>query len=256
MTTKRSAPQRDHHRTEYYRRRNLPHPTMQATIKPYTNNALGHTMRFLLLLLMTTAMISISGCESTYYNAMEKVGVHKRDILVDRVGEAKEAQKDAQEQFKDALTEFRSVVSFDGGDLEAHYKRLNGEFEDSEAAAQEVSDRINKVESVADALFDEWQDELQLYTNARLRSDSANKLQATKRQYSALIKSMRRAEKSIDPVLNALRDNVLYLKHNLNASAIGALKGELAGIDRDVQQLIGAMEKAIRESDAFIKQLK
>mgnify|MGYP000094223080 CR=1 FL=1 len=213
-------------------------------------------MRFFILLLTATAMFSIAGCESTYYNAMEKVGVHKRDILVDRVSEAKDAQEDAQEQFKDALTEFRSVVSFNGGNLESHYNRLNSEFEDSEAAAQEVTDRINKVESVAEALFDEWQDELKLYSNDRLRSDSANKLQATKRQYTSLIKSMRRAEKSVDPVLNALRDNVLYLKHNLNASAIGALKGELAGIDRDVQQLIGAMEKAINESDAFIKQLK
>ena len=69
-------------------------------------------MRFFMLLVAFTAVISMSGCESTYYNAMEKVGVHKRDILVDRVGEAKEAQEDAQEQFKDALTEFRSVVSF------------------------------------------------------------------------------------------------------------------------------------------------
>ena len=213
-------------------------------------------MRFLILLLASAAMFSIAGCESTYYNAMEKVGVHKRDILVDRVREAKDAQEDAQEQFKDALTEFRSVVSFNGGNLESHYNRLNSELEDSEAAANEVTDRINKVESVAEALFDEWQDELKLYSNDRLRADSANKLQATKRQYTTLIKSMRRAEKSIDPGFNALRDNVLYLKHNLNASAIGALKGELAGIDRDVQQLIGAMEKAINESDAFIKQLK
>jgi hypothetical protein len=213
-------------------------------------------MRLLMLLLTLTAMISVSGCESTYYNAMEKVGVHKRDILVDRVGEAKEAQKDAQEQFKDALTEFRSVVSFNGGNLEAHYNRLNNEYEDSQMAAKEVSDRIEKVESVAEALFEEWQDELKLYTNSRLRNDSANKLQTTQRLYSGLIKSMRSAEQSIDPVLAALRDNVLYLKHNLNASAIGALKGELAGIDRDVQQLVVAMEKAIKESDAFIKQLK
>lgn len=213
-------------------------------------------MRFLMLLVAITATISISGCESTYYNAMEKVGVHKRDILVDRVGEAKESQQDAQKQFKDALSEFRSVVSFDGGDLESHYNRLNSEFEDSEAAAKDLTSRIDKVESVAEALFDEWQDELKLYSNDRLRSDSATKLQATKRQYASLIKSMRRAEKSVDPVLNALRDNVLYLKHNLNASAIGALKGELAGIDRNVQQLLSAMETAINESDAFIKQLK
>jgi hypothetical protein len=234
----------------------LPQHTMQATIKIKINNDLGQPMRFLMLLVAITATISITGCESTYYNAMEKVGVHKRDILVDRIGEAKEAQKNAQQQFKDALSQFRSVVSFEGGDLESNYNRLHSEFEDSETAAQDLTSRVNKVESVAEALFDEWQDELKLYANDRLRSDSANKLQATKRQYSRLITSMRRAGKSVDPVLNALRDNVLYLKHNLNASAIGALKGELVGIDRDVQQLLRAMEAAINESDAFIMQLK
>ena len=67
---------------------------------------------------------------------------------------------------------------------------------------------------------------------------------------------MRNAEKSIDPVLNTLRDNTLFLKHNLNARAISSLKGELSTINSNVSNLIAAMEKAIRESDSFIKQLK
>ena len=49
---------------------------------------------------------------------------------------------------------------------------------------------------------------------------------------------------------------MLYLKHNLNASAIGALKGELAEIDRDVSSLISSMNEAIQESDSFIAQLR
>ena len=196
------------------------------------------------------------GCQSTYYNAMEKVGVHKRDILVDRVDEAKESQADAQVEFQDALTQFRSVVNFKGGDLEELYDRLNGEYEDSVEAAEEIRDRIDKVESVAEALFDEWQDELELYSNARLRNESKAKLADTQRRYKSLISSMRKAEKSMEPVLSALQDNVLYLKHNLNASAIGALKGELNSIDRDVSSLLNAMNNAIKESDSFIAQLR
>ncbi|MGB1907721.1 MAG: DUF2959 family protein, partial [Spongiibacter sp.] len=83
-----------------------------------------------------------------------------------------------------------------------------------------------------------------------------SKLKATQRQYRGLLSAMQRSEKSVEPVLAALRDNVLYLKHNLNASAIGALKGELNTIDRDVQKLISAMESSIKESDEFIRQLK
>ena len=207
-------------------------------------------------LFLVIAALVLVACESTYYNAMEKVGIHKRDILVDRVEEATESQREAQGQFRDALGEFRSVVSFDGGDLEKLYDRLNASFEDSRAAADDIRDRIDAVESVAEALFGEWEDELSLYSNARLRDDSAAKLRDTKNRYNRLRKSLRRSEKSLAPVLDNLQDNVLYLKHNLNASAISAIKGELATIDRDVTALIATMEAAIAESEGFIAQLR
>lgn len=206
--------------------------------------------------LLLIASVLLLACESTYYNAMEKVGVHKRDILVDRVEEASESQREAQEEFRDALEQFRSVVGFDGGDLEKLYKRLNASYEDSRAAAEDIRERIEAVEGVAEALFDEWEDELSLYSSARLRNDSAAKLRATKARYRRLRSSLQRSEKSLAPVLETLQDNVLYLKHNLNASAISAIKGELAAIDRDVTALIATMEAAISESEGFIAQLR
>ncbi|QQD18266.1 DUF2959 domain-containing protein [Spongiibacter nanhainus] len=205
---------------------------------------------------LTLLLLSLAACESTYYGAMEKVGVHKRDILVDRVGEARDAQQDGQAEFQDALTQFRAVVNFKGGDLEKLYDKLDAEYQDSVDAAEDIRDRIDKVESVAEALFDEWEDELELYSSASLRADSERKLRDTRQKYKGLIRSMRRAEKSMQPVLDAFQDNVLYLKHNLNASAIGALKGELAEIDRDVSSLISSMNEAIQESDSFIAQLR
>lgn len=54
-------------------------------------------------LLAVAACVALSGCQSAYYGAWEKLGVEKRDILVDRVENAKESQEEAQEQFADAL---------------------------------------------------------------------------------------------------------------------------------------------------------
>ena len=119
-----------------------------------------------------------------------------------------------------------------------------------------MSSRIDKVESVAEALFDEWSEELEKYENASLKRDSAAKLRETKRRYSSLMTAMRKAESKMPPVLSALQDNVLYLKHNLNASAIGALQGELSTIENNVAQLIRQMNSAIAESDAFISSMK
>ncbi len=193
------------------------------------------------------AILALSGCQSAYYAAWEKVGVEKRDILVDRVENAKESQEDAQEQFNSALEAFSAAVAFDGGELEDVYNRLNGQYEDSVAASEEVSSRIDKVESVAEALFDEWSEELEKYENASLKRDSAAKLRETKRRYSSLMTAMRKAESKMPPVLSALQDN---------ASAIGALQGELSTIENNVAQLIRQMNSAIAESDAFISSMK
>lgn len=206
--------------------------------------------------LLPLAFMLLTGCQTAYYSAMEKVGVHKRDILVDRVEEARESQEDAQEQFKDALEQFRSVVSFDGGELDKLYNRLQSEYDDSVAAAEDVNNRIEKVEQVSEDLFDEWQDELGKYTNRKLRDQSAAKLRTTKSRYQALLRSLKQAEKRMPPVLSALQDNVLFLKHNLNAKAIGSLKSEYRGIKSNIDLLLTDMEKAIRESDRFIKQME
>ena len=201
-------------------------------------------------------MILLAGCESVYYDTMEQFGIHKREILIDRIEDAQDAQEDGQEQFKDALEQFQAVVNFDGGDLEVVYNKLNDEYEDSEEAAETIRERIDQVEDVAEDLFDEWTAELEQYSNAALRRDSERQLRETRRRYERLISSMRRAEQTIDPVLASLKDNVLYLKHNLNARAIASLKGELNTVNQDVENLISAMQRAIAESNAFIEDMQ
>ena len=105
-------------------------------------------------------------------------------------------------------------------------------------------------------MFDEWEDELDLYTNQQLRRDSEQQLRATRDRYDQLARAMQRSEATLDPVLDSLRDNVLYLKHNLNARAIASIRGELDTIDADVDELMAAMEAAIAESDRFIAQMR
>ena len=209
-------------------------------------------MKYLFLI---TALL-IGGCSSTYYSAWEKLGVEKRDILIDRVGDAKASQEDAQEEFTSALEQFSALINFTGGELETVYDDLKGRYTDAKDAAHTVTTRINKVESVADALFDEWREELELYTNANLKRDSAAKLRATERQYQGMLKAMRKVESAMPPVLDSLQNNVLYLKHNLNAAAVGALQGELGTIKADVTRLIAEMNSAIKQSDAFIASMK
>jgi hypothetical protein len=196
------------------------------------------------------------GCESTYYKTMETMGYHKRDILVDRVEDARDAQEEAKTQFESALEKFSSVLGFHGGDLEEKYDQLKDEYDESVIKADAVRSRIAAVENVAEDLFAEWQEELNQYTSSSLRRSSARKLKETKRKYAQLIGAMKRAERKIDPVLSAFHDQVLYLKHNLNAQAIASLQSELASIETDVARLIKEMEASIKEANSFIRSME
>ncbi|SHG22090.1 Protein of unknown function [Marisediminitalea aggregata] len=210
-------------------------------------------MRSLIPVAMTLALsVSLSGCQSAYYAAWEKVGVEKREILVDRVEDARDSQQEAEEQFTSALEEFSALLQFDGGELEEAYEALSDKYEASKKAADDVTNRIDKIESVAEALFDEWETELEQYSNASLKRTSQQKLSETRLKYNKMVRAMRRVESSMQPVLSTLQDNVLFLKHNLNASAIGALQGELGTIEKDVKSLLKDMQTAISQSNAFI----
>lgn len=200
-------------------------------------------------------LVCTAGCSRAYYNTMERLGIPKRDILVDRVVKARDAQQEGQVQFESALEQFKSVVQVKESELEKVYKKLNREYEDSRAAADQIRERIEAIESVAKALFREWDAELDQYQNKSLRRESEAQLKLTRSKYEMLIVSMRNAESRMEPVLATMNDQVLYLKHNLNARAVQGLRDEVIKIDYDVTRLIAAMREAIAEADSFIAEM-
>jgi inorganic pyrophosphatase len=201
-------------------------------------------------------LLFTAGCDSLYYATMEKLGKAKRDILVDRVKSARDAQEQTKEQFASALDKFRSVVNVPAGKLQEKYDLLKGELDKSEAKAAAVKKRIADVEDVSKALFDEWTKELDQYKNSDLRAESKKKLDQTRQKYTLLINAMKKADSKIEPVLSAFRDQVLFLKHNLNAQAVASLQSEVTTMEADTGKLIEEMEKSIAEADTFIKTMQ
>lgn len=201
-------------------------------------------------------LLLASGCTRVYYAGLEKIGIPKRDLLERRVEHARDAQEDVKKQFSSALDRFRATVHVEGGELEERYDALRAELKDSEERADTLEKRIEDVEDVAEALFDEWEEELGQYKRPELRAASARRLEETKRSYAPMMASMKRAHKRVEPVLDALRDVVLALKHQLNARAVASLQGELDGVEREVEALVKAMNQSIDQAGKFLSTLQ
>jgi hypothetical protein len=207
--------------------------------------------RFCFFLLLLT----LPGCTQLYYKAQEKIGNEKRDILVDRIKKGREDQDKAKEQFKSTMEAFQAATGFKGGQTEEVYKKLKKEYDEAADKTKKVSDRIASIEQVSGDMFGEWDKELSGMSNADLRSKSNGLLKATRRRYTDLIRKMKTVESKAKPVLKAFEDQVLFIKHNLNAEAITSLKSNVVKMDADVQILIRDIETSTKEADAFIASL-
>ncbi len=204
------------------------------------------------LLSLFLLMVLFSGCGKAYYAGMEKFGKEKRHILVDNVEDVKDSQTKAQEEFTDALTRIKELYAFEGGKLEKFYDRFKDSYEDCDDRARQIEKRINDVKQVAKDLFIEWEEENAQINDAYMRNNSKKSFRDAKAKYAKLEKIMAGSTKKMYPVLAKLKDYVLYLKHNLNAQAVGSLSGEVISIENDVEGLIKDMTASIKEAQLFI----
>lgn len=203
------------------------------------------------------ALVSLAGCSTINYSFWQKFGYEKRDILVSRVEKARDTQTAAKQQFTSTLDQFKQLTNFNGGDLEAEYRKLNGSYTDCQSQSTALGKRVDAVDKVATDLFADWKDDLSKYHDENLKARSQQEYDDSQRKYNELIATMRRSQASMTPVLQAFGDRVMFLKDHLNAAAISSLQTTTAaGIDTDVQQLIAQMNKSIDEANAFIDGMK
>lgn len=213
-------------------------------------------MKAFCLVVLTLALSACGTVEKVQYSAYEKVGVHKRDILVDRIEKTTATQEQTKEQFKSAYEELASLITVDDRGLEKKYKKMARAVEASEEKSTELQKRIAAVDSVAQALFKEWQQELDQYQSENLKRTSAKNLKTTQQRYAVIHQKMQESRARVVPVLQVLQDNTLYLKHNLNARAVSSLSGEVVVIEDQVRDLITQMEASINESKSFIDSMQ
>ncbi len=212
--------------------------------------------RVIALVVAALLAATTTGCTQAYYSAMEKIGQDKRDILSSRIEGGRDDQEEAQEQIKTTYERLKEAARYDGGDLESIYNRLNDDYERSVDRADDVRDRIESIEQVASDLWTEWAAEIEEIPRESRKRQSRQLLEDTKARYGKVIGAMKRSESKMQPVLDAFRGEVLFLKHNLNARAIASLEETAVEIRGDVESLIRDIDASIREAESFLDELE
>jgi Protein of unknown function (DUF2959) len=216
---------------------------------------MGEVVRRTVCIPLIAVTLLVTGCTTAYYKTMQTLGKEKRDILVQRIKDAKKDQDQTKQQLQTTMESFQALTGFQGGSLEKSYKRLNSDYESANSQAGKLHDKIQSIDQVSNDLFKEWQGEIAAMGNAKLKAQDTVMLRNAKTRQATYMRAMRRTEDQIAPVLKAFRDQVLFLKHNLNSRAIGSLKATTAGLQGDVADLIQSIDASSQEADKLISSL-
>ncbi len=210
------------------------------------------------LVLATTTLAGLSRCgvvDKSYYSLWEQFGYEKRDLLVSQVTDAREQQEETREQFSSALEEFRATFDTEENQLSKAYDALQGNYDDCQSEAESLREEIAAVKDIAGDLFTEWDGEIEEQTNASFKASMTQQKAATVQSYNAMVAKMDEAAATIDPVLQAFNERLLFLKSSMNAQALATLQENADELVGDIEGLISEMNKSIAEADAFIDEM-
>jgi SMC interacting uncharacterized protein involved in chromosome segregation len=205
-------------------------------------------------IILTTIAISAAlvGCKSTYYKAAETVGYEKREMLTDRMQDARDSQVAAKQQLQTALYTLRRVGSVPETEVADLHHDLDTEVDRASEQLDDLHEDIASVESVAQAMFDDWEDDLAKYESEDLRARSRQELQETRQNYSALIGSLRETEQKLQTVIAPLKDQVMAIEHAMKAGQAPEKSDDLDDVREKISTLIEELDDSIDRTQRFI----
>lgn len=210
-----------------------------------------------LFLFVGLIALALGGCRSTvYYDVMEAFGQEKRDLLKSELRAMVGDQEEAEEAFQDALTRVKALTGFDGGQLEKEYDRLKSAHESARSSADDIDSRTEEIHGIANDMFEEWREEIAQMKTPTLRGQSQRKLETTRAKYVTLRETLLESRSKMDPALALLNDHVLYLKHNLNAAALGDLGRAMREIEYSIDELQVHIQASISEAQGFLETIQ
>jgi hypothetical protein len=208
------------------------------------------------VLMLSAVVLACSGCYQAYDTTLETFGKSKKDTLIDRIAAARDAQAQTKEQFALALDEFRAIAGYKGFLLEEKYKELKSQYDQCESQTHTVENQLTEVRRAAKSLFRQWEDEMETFSSSVARRSSEQKYKEMQTRYDAVINAMDRVCDKFYPALSAFKDQVLLLKHNINAQAQIASGGEQAVAEREISLLTQEIDRAMAQADSFIRQMR
>jgi hypothetical protein len=211
--------------------------------------------RLVRTLLVAAVVLFLTACQSSAPGSLKQASYPGLGALFDRVGDYQVAQQAAAEQFQ-SVKEQLSPLATAGGNTQGDSAADLSEYDQTVEAAVAVSATIAAVKQAATATFQQWQTEIDVYTDAQLKADNQAKMGATWQSYQGMMQGVRASETKMNAVLAELNNYVTFLRGSPDASALASYRPNRNVIGSDIDALLLKMKSALGRSNEFIEDVQ
>lgn len=207
-------------------------------------------------LVLTLSALAALGLSFGLARAQE--GIKQTEALVKKGEQTIKSITDTRQQLEKTLTTYNSIIDGKAPDAKAAYKDLEKAVKDCEAKSEDVRKQKEAMDAEADKLFAGWSSSIAGISSTDLKQRSEARMAQTKDQLGKIAGAGQQARASYDTFLKGLKDQITYLGHDLNPSAVASLKGDAAKLNDQAkamfQKVDGTVATATSSLDALRQQ--
>src|SRR4029453_13790503 len=182
-------------------------------------------------------------------------GVKQVQQLIKKANSVIESITAAKVQLQKTMEAYNAVLAPDVKDRRDAYKKLQKEMATSDKKRAEVSTRANEMNTEADKLFKSWEGSTAAISDPDLRQRSEQRLTAAKERFGEIRTNGQKASELYATFMKSLQDQVTFLGHDLNPSAVAALKPNAEKLNAQAQELFAAIDMATAAANDNISKL-
>ena len=183
-------------------------------------------------------------------------GHKETDRLIKTAENMKKDLETATAQVHKTLDYYNTIMKGGSGDTRKLYKDLTKAIENTEKRAANVTKRVEEMEAEAHSFFGEWTQSLQGITSEDLKKRSQDRLNKTRVHFSEILAAGRRAGAVFNPFMGALKDQVVYLGYDLNASAVASLSEDAKKLNAEADKLFASIDDVQNVAGEYVLSLK
>ena len=200
---------------------------------------------------MIALLVSIGGAAQAVTS-----GFKLADKLISRAQATNSAIRATNLEVKKTLEHYNYIVDGKASDPRAEYKALVKELNKCLKGRDNVRVKAEAMQKAADKYFADWEATQAGYVDAEMRAKSETRLAETKENYAKIFEAGRKAGADFDMFIAKMDDQIRFMGHDLNPSAIADLSDEAAELNGQADEFFKSITETLKTATDYTESLK